>query len=510
MKCKVKGLVFVGFAAAILAGAAHATGENIVTSKAYTDATYQAKTAANNANKVLKMNSNSAGDIGYTDVTSEYSASTFGGATTGGNLVTESAVAAALEAAGQGTAADYQPKVSGGANDAKAHVGNGDNEWLDVEDSAYIEFAKGNLVEGDATTKAVMRAAIKPGTIDTTGATITALTDATDTGANKLTTAWAVNQAIADATQDSNGNSLFQEKSNSLSIGNSSGEWSALDAGFANGTYTTKTANQTTGVVTIDVNATTDGTLANADSDEADFAKLPTAGAVKTYVDNKAATDLSGKQDKTGATSGYKVGNSNGTWADMGSAVTAATGGYVSVTGGANGAAVEINIDNAKIDTAVTSGSSNLVTSDAVADALAGDGTAGSGYQHTSTANYQIGNSTGTWDTMGNGTYTTWARDANTGAVTVDINATTTAAGVTTGATTIPTSGAVADAIAAQPASNIPAQNGSVCTATTPCALVAAADGYHWITMATGTHQGGVCGDRDGGTCGGMGTNPNA
>ena len=41
----------------------------------------------------------------------------------------------------------------------------------------------------------------------------------------------------------------------------------------------------------------------------------------------------------------------------------------------------------------------------------------------------------------------------------------------------------------------IPARNASVCTDSTPCALVYEADGAHWRTMATATDSGGVLGD---------------
>ena len=47
MKVKIKGLVFVGFAAAILSANAMATDENVVTSKSFTEATYHKKANAN-------------------------------------------------------------------------------------------------------------------------------------------------------------------------------------------------------------------------------------------------------------------------------------------------------------------------------------------------------------------------------------------------------------------------------------------------------------------------------
>ena len=101
MKLNVKGLVFVGFAAAILsANAMAATGdEKIVTSKAFTEATYQAKTAANKAGQVLKMGSATAGDIDYIAVDTTVTASS-------DNLVTSGAVATAI--ANQGLGSTYE------------------------------------------------------------------------------------------------------------------------------------------------------------------------------------------------------------------------------------------------------------------------------------------------------------------------------------------------------------------------------------------------------------------
>jgi len=120
---------------------------------------------------------------------------------------------------------------------------------------------------------------------------------------------------------------------------------------------------------------TTDGTLADAAAasgeHSSDYASLPTAGAVKTYVDahtgsniiSQTITDgvtgkapsedavhdaLAGKQDNLGGT----VNNVS----TAGKVVTAtATAGTVDYTG---------------IDTTVTNGSNNLVTSDAVYDAI--------------------------------------------------------------------------------------------------------------------------------------------
>lgn len=74
MKIKVKGLVFVGFAAAIMSASAVADPSGTtITSLAYTDATYQQKTAASHSGEILYMQSNNAGDIGYKGVLTDES-----------------------------------------------------------------------------------------------------------------------------------------------------------------------------------------------------------------------------------------------------------------------------------------------------------------------------------------------------------------------------------------------------------------------------------------------------
>ncbi|MBO4700634.1 MAG: hypothetical protein J5620_02700 [Alphaproteobacteria bacterium] len=89
-----------------------------------------------------------------------------------------------------------------------------------------------------------------------------------------------------------------QPVSTATSVGVAGGTWKNL----ADGTYTTVTTGANN--VNIDVNATTDGTLANADSGETDFAKIPTAGAVKTYVNNALPTTMTGANGTNAGASG--------------------------------------------------------------------------------------------------------------------------------------------------------------------------------------------------------------
>lgn len=129
MKIKVKGLVFVGFAAAILsANAALAENENTVTSKSFTEARYQAKTAANQNGKVLQMASNTAGDIGYISIDSMVTENS-------DNLVTSGAVQAAIEAVETGAGTSYQDRsVSAEAQ----YVADGNGGWEALDKATSV------------------------------------------------------------------------------------------------------------------------------------------------------------------------------------------------------------------------------------------------------------------------------------------------------------------------------------------------------------------------------------
>lgn len=101
MKLNVKGLVFVGFAAAILsANAMAATGdEKIVTSKAFTEATYQAKlSGGDNEGKVVTAGATD-GSVTYTAIDTAVTANS-------SNLVTSGAVSTAI--ANQGLGNTYE------------------------------------------------------------------------------------------------------------------------------------------------------------------------------------------------------------------------------------------------------------------------------------------------------------------------------------------------------------------------------------------------------------------
>lgn len=101
------------------------------------------------------------------------------------------------------------------------------------------------------------------------------------------------NLELGDVSVDISGK---QPVSTGTSVGVTGGTWKSL----ADGTYTTVTTN--TNDVKIDVNATTDGNFTNAGTGGADVAKIPTAGAVKTYVDSTTSGILTGTQSTTDTT----------------------------------------------------------------------------------------------------------------------------------------------------------------------------------------------------------------
>ena len=299
MKVNIKGLVFTGFAAAILSANAMAANEDkTVTSKAYTDATYQVKS--------------SQASIG----------------STGGTWV-----ALDTEITDNGASAPVTSAI-------KAYV-----------DSAA---AGSNFVEN---------------TIDATHTAIAPSGQAVNSGL-------ATKQGLqSDA---------------SYKVGYDGG-WAGMDSAVkvpAQDSYLSlNTASD--GSVTLNVIATTDTSLANADSGEVDVNKIPTAGAVKAYVDAHSAngnfventidathTDIapSGQAVNSGlatkqtvdSTSNYKVGQ-NGSWAAMTSAVTAGNDSTITVTAGTNGAAVI-----SAVTSDVSNGETALVTGDAVYDYVQG------------------------------------------------------------------------------------------------------------------------------------------
>ena len=422
MKVNVKGLVFVGFAAAILAGAAKADDTNIVTSKAFTDATYQAKTTANNSGKVLKMASNTAGDIGYQDVTSTYD-STNGLTANSGNLITEGVVKAAIAAVESGASTSYEVKTN------KLTGGSG---------STIGGTAAGSAAGQDQT---------------------------------MYPSAAAVKEYVTDVLADNGtAGSGYQHTSTAdFQVGGENGTWKTV----TNGTYTTA-GSDGNGGFKVDVNAATGFTNVGGSTSETqvDNSKLPTALAVKTYVDSQAATAAGDILENT--TLSANVSDK------------APTVGLMYSQQALDEKVANKTTSMANTDTSATTYPTTGAVVNYAQEKVGGGNNAGKLVTATSTAgnvNYTAVESTGS--------------------------------NIATNGTDIPTTGAVADYVASQITSatggnTIPQKNTSVCTASYPCALVAEGDYLNWRVMAVGGNQPadstqgnsypGACGNV-GGTC---------
>lgn len=355
MKFKVRGLVFVGFAAAILSANAMAA-DNTVTSKDYVDTKFQTKVGGGaNADKLVQA-TDTAGTVSYVEI-GNAGTDIDEGVT---KVVTGNAVNAALE--------EYVA--------AQAQANQSDWAVTDIDSPAYIKN--------------------KP-IVDTTFNT------ASDNAATSAAIAdYVTSQLNGDGTP---GSGYQNESTADYQLGGANGEWKSLGQGFATSTSQVElTMGQGDNInkLMIDVATTADGTLANADSGETDFSKLPTAGAVKTYVDSKAtsvasdiltdtqnATDddhaltnaatttaLNGKQNlQAGDT--YQVSR-NGSWTAANGAVSAGT--HIAKTNNADGSVTVAVDDITSAATDINDTDTGLTTGAAVYDFVTekiGDATGG-------------------------------------------------------------------------------------------------------------------------------------
>ena len=499
MKCKVKGLVFVGFAAAILAGAAHAAGENIVTSQAYTEATYQHKIKGGTIGNEIYTGKaviagTSSGNETYREITDDGTSLTPDST----NLITEGAVADAIAA--------VESTVSGSGYEVTSHKLDG-----------------------------------------TTGNTIGATTSGENGNDTTMyPSAAAVKEYVTDILTDDNNTpgSGYQHTSTAdFQVGGANGTWKTV----SNGTYTTA-GSDGNGGFKVDVNAlngTGTNNFANVSGGTGeDTNKLPTAAAVKAYVDSKATSDLNGKQDKVAGTNGVAmVGHGDGEWLPV-QDTTYAELIRAQDPNDASKYVMRVAVKDSKIANAGTSisnlansnaiGADNLTTAWAVKEAIAANNEA-----------IEYASATGDTITVDNDFHTI---SANTGTVADDAQTLTTgdqvyeyvqgqlttggtnghgyqekstalsvggsngswvaaASSVTNDATTVPTTAAVYSYVQSQTGGVvIPAQNPSICGANNyaPCALVYEASGPHWRTMATDQHAGGTCGDLGDSNCDGQ------
>lgn len=452
MKVNVKGLVFVGFAAAILsAGAAQATDDNakIVTSKAFTEATYQAKTAANNSGKVLKMASNDAGDIGYMTVDTTVAANS-------DNLVTSGAVATAIANEGVGN--------KQGKSSANFQVGGANGAWNQIGTDSYVNVAAGT---GDNVNKAMF--------------TINATTDGTLPAVDsaKLVTAGAV-KTYADgkiAAAITDGDTTHAPSGDAVNDALALKQAAATAVKYDG----TTAVGSTTQPVYVD---------ANGDVTALSYTIQTSVPANAVFTDTtydvmSAATDLaagaSGLVPAPAAGDNTKFLNGAGQWATPeNTTYNTLTAAEVTTGTDTTGKLVTAKILRDELDakqnasTAVTFDGTNPTGSATQPVYIAADGTA--------TATTYALNKTVPADAVF--TDTTYGADSTT------ITLTGTTFSATTGNVASNNNGLVTGAtvynyISALPAVNVPAS----CTDAAPCALVATTSGAAWVAMSQPSAQ---------------------
>jgi hypothetical protein len=354
MKVNVKGLVFVGFAAAILSGAAKADDTQIVTSKAFTEATYQKKIGGTAGQ--LPVTTATAGNVEYTTIETNKTGITTGATT----IPTAGAVAdkiadANSNANGRQTAstADFQVGATGGA-------------WKQIVTDSYTDLT----VDGTDTSKVNLTVAV---TTDGTLADAVNSTGSNSADYNKLTTGHAV-KAYADskvASAVTDGDTTHAPSGQAVSTalagkqGNLGGTANQIPVTTADaGVVTYKNiATASSGIATGEVTIPTSGAVADAISGAVNGAnlsqyevhsnKVTSLSASSTdaqYPSAKLTYDqLALKQDKQlGAA---KINDADST--DKGKLVV------INASG-------QIDKDTAHITSSVTSGSNDVVTSNAV------------------------------------------------------------------------------------------------------------------------------------------------
>ena len=257
MKMNIKGLVFVGFAAAVFASAANAAGEEkTVTSLKYTEATYQAKTAANQADKVLKMASNTAGDIGYATVDTTVTADS-------PNLITSGAVAAALEDTGN-------------------TIGTGEITIKDADDATIGSFGVNQSGDSSVTIPS----------FSTTANGLVAKPTAADQTAGKILSAnntWVEDQDTTYNVFSASENGLVNKPT---AADQTAGKILSASNTWVDDANTTYTADD----VTVEIDATSNNQIkakTAAISGDTAQATLTTGGQVAAYLDGKVIPALS-------------------------------------------------------------------------------------------------------------------------------------------------------------------------------------------------------------------------
>lgn len=246
MKFKVRGLVFVGFAAAILSANAMAASDNTVTSKSYVDTHFQQKSTAASIGNSEGNWTALAGTVTNDSTTAPTSAAV------------KDYVDNAIDSVTGGATSTYQTKST-----KNYQIGGQGGEWADLGDG-FVQGTNISIAEG------------QDGKL-TIGAPASGTVASGNTG---LVSGGAVYDAIAaQATTDSTTYQAYSNAANRVSDGN--GGWKALgttldttDAGYD--------AN----------NAVTAGTIAAALAENAEATTYTAGTNVQISADNEiSATD---------------------------------------------------------------------------------------------------------------------------------------------------------------------------------------------------------------------------
>lgn len=292
MKIKVKGLVFVGFAAAIMSAGAYADPDNTVTSKSYVDTKFQEKSESVSVG-------NASGTWTDLDTTIGNSASNNTAPTT---AAVKSYVDTAIEGVTGGASSTYQSK-----SDSNYQIGGQNGTWADLGDG-FVQGTNISIAEG------------QDGKL-TIGAPASGTVTSGNTG---LVSGGAVYDAIAaQATTDSTTYQAYSETPNQISNGN--GGWKSLDSVIDSTTASSASAPTTAAVKTyVDSQATSaaSGILTQSVTD-GDTTHAPSGDAVNDFVTSaistQATTDANTYQVKS---TGASIGGANGTWTAVDASVT--------------------------------------------------------------------------------------------------------------------------------------------------------------------------------------------
>ena len=221
--------------------------------------------------------------------------------------------------------------------------------WVNASNAVTVDTTY--LKKTDNSTNGTTQVAVDSSKLASAGTGITGLTDSsTDTDKGKLTTAYAVKEAITSATsgmitdvsgkQDKDNNQIYK-------VGYNGGWENAYNAIGVDTTYLKKTDNSTNGTTQVAVDssklasAKADITDLTSSSTSANKGKLTTAYAVKTALDDKQAKDTTSK---------YMIGQ-NGSWVNASNAVTVDTT-YLKKTDNSTNGTTQVAVDSTKLASA--------------------------------------------------------------------------------------------------------------------------------------------------------------